>query len=258
MCTLSWLPHPDGYSFWHGRDERTTRLPAEPPSVVRRGGLRALAPRDGDAGGTWVGVNERGLTLGLANLYPPEGIVAAGGMLPKGKVTRGRIVDELLAAPDAKEAARRLDDMDLPLFAPFTLAVLEPGSAPRLHRWDGTELGRRTVETPGLLLTSSGGGRRVEEIRQAEYERLAPGPRPDAEAIDRLHRTHIPGLPADSFCMHREEAETVSLTRVEVRADGIRMIYTPGAPCRTGPLQPAVLTDSLSPFTNRSSSRRDV
>ena len=47
MCTLSWLPRPGGHSFWHGRDERTTRLPGEPPSVVRRGSRRALAPRDG-------------------------------------------------------------------------------------------------------------------------------------------------------------------------------------------------------------------
>jgi hypothetical protein len=192
-------------------------------------------------------VNERGLTLGLANLYPPEGIVAAGGVLPKGKVTRGRIVDELLAAADAAGAGRRLAALHLPLFAPFTVAVVEPGAAPRLHRWDGERLAVRTVERPGLLLTSSGGGDRVEEIRRAEYERLAPGPLPDADAIERLHRTHNPALGSDSFCMHHAEAGTVSLTRVDVRADGIRMTYTPGAPCCTDPLQPVLLGGEREP-----------
>lgn len=246
MCTLSWLPHADGYTFWHGRDERTTRLPAEPPALVRRGGLAALAPRDGDAGGTWIGVNELGLTLGLANLYPAEGVVVAG-MPPRGAVSRGRIVDDLLAAADAVEAARRLTAMDLDVFAPFTLAALQPERLPELHRWDGERLESRTAARAGLLLTSSGAGRGVEKIRKLEYERLAPGPVPAAELIEALHRSHLPGLDADSFCMHRDEAGTVSLTRVEVRASVVRMIYTPGAPCRTEPLAPLSLPRKSAP-----------
>ena len=240
MCTLSWLPHPDGHTFWHGRDERVTRLPGEPPSRVVRGTLRAIAPRDADAGGTWVGVNELGLTLGLANLYPPEGVAAAGGV-PTGRVTRGRIVDELLSAASAASAADLLADMDPRVFAPFTLAVLEPGRAAELHRWDGSSLVTLTTNSPGLLLTSSGAGRRVEEIRRAEYARLAPGSPPRAEDIEALHRTHLESLGADSFCMHRAEAETASLTRVDVGSGGIRMTYTPGPPCRTPSPEPLTL-----------------
>ena len=65
MCTLSWLPQPGGHLFWHGRDERTTRAPGVPPSLVQRRRLSALAPRDPDAGGTWVGVNELGDRFGV-------------------------------------------------------------------------------------------------------------------------------------------------------------------------------------------------
>ncbi len=235
MCTLSWLPRPDGHSFWHGRDERTTRLPGEPPSVVLRGSRRALAPRDGEAGGTWVGVNDAGLTLGLANLYPPEG-VSEGGPVP-GLVTRGRIIDDLLAAGTADEARERLRAMAPRVFAPFTRAVLQPGRSAELHRWDGSRLEMRTLTAPGLLLTSSGAGRRVEEVRVREYARLAPGSPPREEDIEALHRSHLESLGADSFCMHRDEAETASLTRVDVASDGIRMTYTPGPPCRTRSLE---------------------
>ena len=241
MCTLSWLPRADGHTFWHGRDERTTRLPGEPPNIVRRGGRRALAPRDGDAGGTWVGVNDAGLTLGLANLYPPEGVGEGMAPPPPGLVTRGRIIDDLLPAATAAEARELLEAMDVRMFAPFTLAVLEPRRPAELHRWDGSRLETRTTAAPGLLLTSSGAGRRIEEIRVREYARLAPGSPPRAEDIEALHRSHLESLGADSFCMHREEAETASLTRVEVGAGGIRMTYTPGPPCRTASLEPVAL-----------------
>ena len=244
MCTLSWLQRPGGHTFWHGRDERITRLPGEPPGVVRRGSRRALAPRDGDAGGTWVGVNDGGLTLGLANLYPPEG-VGEGGPVP-GLVTRGRIIDDLLPAGTAAEARDLLGAMDARVFAPFTLAVLERGRAAELHRWDGARLETRTVTAPGLLLTSSGAGRRVEEIRVREYARLAPGTPPREEDIEALHRSHLKSLGADSFCMHREEAETASLTRVDVGNEGIRMTYTPGPPCRTSSLVPLSFNASRS------------
>ncbi|HEU4829353.1 MAG TPA: hypothetical protein VFT04_09160 [Gemmatimonadales bacterium] len=249
MCTLSWLPRPGGHVFWHGRDERTTRLPGEAPSLVRRGTLDAIAPRDGDAGGTWVGVNELGLTLGLANLYPPEGVAASGGIPAKGLVTRGRIIDDLLSARTAEEARSLLEAMDPHVFAPFTLAVLEPGRSPGLHRWNGVDLETTTVAAPGLLLTSSGAGRQVEQIRRVEYARLAPGSPPRAEDIEALHRSHLEALGADSFCMHHEEAETASLTRVEVGSGGIRMTYTPGPPCRTPSLESLALdhVDSASP-----------
>lgn len=244
MCTLSWLPRADGHSFWHGRDERTTRLPGEPPSVVRRDARRAIAPRDADAGGTWVGVNDAGLTLGLANLYPPQGVGEGRPAPPPGLVTRGRIIDDLLIASTAREARDLLEAMDPRLFAPFTLAVLEPGQAAELHRWDGVRLETRTTTAPGLLLTSSGAGRRVEEIRVQGYARVAPGTPPRGEDIEALHRSHLESLGADSFCMHREEAETASLTRVDVGSDGIRMTYTPGPPCRTASLEAFVLNEA--------------
>ena len=110
MCTLSWLPRPRGHTFWHGRDERTTRLPGEPPAIVRRGRFDAITPRDRDAGGTWIGVNAAGLTLGLANLYPPEGV--GDGTRVAGLVTRGRIIDDLLVAATAGEARTLLHAMN--------------------------------------------------------------------------------------------------------------------------------------------------
>jgi len=184
-------------------------------------------------------VNETGLTLGLANLYPPVGVI--DGVVATGVVTRGRIIDDLLAAASEDEAVAMLQAMNLRVFAPFTLAVLERGQPPSLHRWDGASRTSRRVTEPGLVLTSSGAGRGVEEIRREEYARMAPGNPPQSEAIEALHRSHLDRLGPDSFCVHREEARTASLTRVEAGPESIGMIYVPGPPCTTLPLAPVTL-----------------
>lgn len=49
------------------RDERTDR-PASPPGLWVGSGRRVLSPRDRRAGGTWLGVNDRGLFAGLTNV----------------------------------------------------------------------------------------------------------------------------------------------------------------------------------------------
>ena len=75
MCTVSWLYHPGGYQLFCNRDEKHHRLPALPPLSCVHRGMQYVAPVDGDAGGTWLAVNEAGLTLCLLNgntPAPPE------------------------------------------------------------------------------------------------------------------------------------------------------------------------------------------
>jgi len=52
MCTATWLRGITGYEVFFNRDELATRKPARPPARRDRGGVRILAPLDGDAGGT--------------------------------------------------------------------------------------------------------------------------------------------------------------------------------------------------------------
>ncbi|MBI4909752.1 MAG: hypothetical protein HY820_39405, partial [Acidobacteria bacterium] len=64
---MSWLHDTDGYQVLCNRDEKKTRRKALPPVVNTRQGVRYIAPADGDHGGTWIAVNDRGLTLCLLN-----------------------------------------------------------------------------------------------------------------------------------------------------------------------------------------------
>ena len=58
------------YHLFFNCDELRTRGPALPPRMHEARGLRFLAPIDTDAGGSWLGVNELGLSIGLVNYYP--------------------------------------------------------------------------------------------------------------------------------------------------------------------------------------------
>ena len=65
MSTVTWRRIPSGYQVFFNRDELRAREAALPPAPAELNGVRYLAPRESADGGTWLAVNERGLTLGL-------------------------------------------------------------------------------------------------------------------------------------------------------------------------------------------------
>lgn len=229
MCTASWVFAPDHYTLYFNRDEQRSRATGRPPRVVQVGGVRALAPEDAEAGGTWIGVNELGVTVCLLNRGPDQ----PGPLrhVPQGRATsRGLLVASLLDAASAPEVRHRVDAMDLSRFQPFTLIAIEPGHPAILMGWDGNDVTRRLVERPGLIATSSSldGG----TVRASRGWLFARVPAPDDCTLRDLHRSHLPAAGASSICMHRGDAETVSACRVDVRTGEVSIAYTPGAPCR--------------------------
>jgi uncharacterized protein with NRDE domain len=67
----------------------------EPPQILD-GPLRAAAGRDPQAGGTWFGVNSRGVVVAVTNrAYPPA---------PPGARSRGLLTRDLLGCANAREA----------------------------------------------------------------------------------------------------------------------------------------------------------
>ena len=229
MCTASWIIAQDGYTLLFNRDEQQSRAHGRPPRIVEDGGVRALAPEDAEAGGTWIGVNELGVTVCLLNRQPGN-VASARSPVPRGRTSRGLLVASLLGAGSAAAVRSRVDDRDLSRFQPFTLVAIDPGHAAIVLGWDGSEVTRRLVRQSGLLATrSSFEPGSVRAARSLLFERL--GSQPTLESLHDLHRSHLPAAGAHSVCMHRSDAETVSFSRVDVDATCVRMEYTAGAPC---------------------------
>ncbi|HKX30291.1 MAG TPA: NRDE family protein, partial [Blastocatellia bacterium] len=134
MCTVSWLHDQDSYRLFSNRDERHSRQPALKPSIHEQRGVRFIAPIDGDHGGSWIGVNQFGISLCLLNRYHD-----ADGNSPLSDISRGLLLIELIDCRSRSEAPDRIRPMNLNRFKPFTLLVLEPEQPSLLIHWNGRE-----------------------------------------------------------------------------------------------------------------------
>lgn len=240
MCTVSWLPQPDGYFLCTNRDERLTRAPALPAEVRVRDGVRFLAPLDGGAGGTWVLVNEFGLAATLLNRWGVPGDVE-----PVAPRSRGLLVLDLASAASLPEAAARLTPERLRVTRPFTLVLAEAGRPAWIGGWNGVALEVAEQAAPGFLRSSSSVAEpEVLASRRALFAALAPV---TTEGLEALHRSHRPSRSRLSVCMHREDAATQAYSRVEVGGALVRLTHTPGAPCETAPSPPLELARRALP-----------
>lgn len=239
MCTVSWLSWPDGFDLFFNRDESRVRGRGEAPQLhTTPSGVRYLAPRDPDAGGTWIVVNEYGTAACLLNRYPAEGAIQRS----RPGASRGEIVRDVADARDAGDVEQRLRARDLGAFQPFTVLTIDADSRVKRMVWDARDLTRDPH--PEMPLASSGHSpATVEATRRAVWRAMdvplgvsldVPDDRP--ARTDRLlafHQSHQPRRGALSPCMHRIEARTVSLCHVGVSASCVTMAYADGAPCRT-------------------------
>ena len=239
MCTASWLPGTDAYFLCFNRDESRSRLPGRPPSQVTANGLRVVAPSDGNHGGSWIGANEAGLTVAVANRYqvprPP---------VPVDRISRGLLVMEMLGQGSMRDLERALSSRRLEQYEPFTLLGLERGAPAHLWSWDGDSLAAWRQEAPGLLLASSAADQdaAASARRDTFTQAAALGPL-DPKALAAIHASHRPVRGPLSVCMHREDASTVSFTMVTAGRGRISLAHANGPPCVT-PLAPPLSLDT--------------
>jgi len=145
VCTVSWLRTSDGYHLLCNRDERRARQRALPPFLQHRRRVRCISPKDVDGGGSWIAVNEAGLTFCLLNRY------ACGECCGQTKTdyrSRGLLLMELVDCQSVAEVQTRISRFNLEEFQPFTLVVLSPVKPALLCSW----------ESHNLLLECNGDG----------------------------------------------------------------------------------------------------
>lgn len=231
MCTATWRTTADGYVLYFNRDESRSRQAAAPPRRIDRGGMPLLAPADGDFGGTWIATNATGLTVALLNRYQDHAKAGPGPF-----ISRGLLVLDLAEATDWLDLDARLDVLDFNQYRPFTLLVVEAQGEAFRAAWDGRR--RLPNDRPEPPMASSGYD--PEGIEALRHQIFAEFPAEGTEALHDFHRSHRPDRGPFSPCMHRFDASTVSLTRVEVHGGRITMAYADGPPCRTS-LGPTVV-----------------
>src|SRR4051812_36065950 len=101
MCTLSFIPNSRGYIVAMNRDEQFSRAPGLAPQVFKK----AIYPHE-PKGGTWMAVNNDGLTLSVLNRNE-------SGPLPVSLRSRGELIPALISAGSLAEVHRRLVESEL-------------------------------------------------------------------------------------------------------------------------------------------------
>lgn len=225
MCTLTWYTHAHGYELFFNRDESIERLRANPPALGSFEGCRYIAPIDADAGGTWISVNEHGLTVCILNHYQFEQLKTY-----KTWVSRGVLVQKMADLQSLDQASRRFNALNLTDFRAFRLFVITPEGENRMFVWDGHSP-RTEYNVLQPKSSSAVDSMHVKDKRRQLYKELISPNNKTVDAHLTFHASHHPKASSESVCMHRPEANTVSMSHISVDRDVIRFAYADGAPC---------------------------
>jgi uncharacterized protein with NRDE domain len=181
----------------------------EPPRVLA-GPLRAVAGVDPAAGGTWFGVNEKGVLVAVTNRRQSRP--------PARPRSRGLLARDLLACPTAAAAVERATrELGQGRYAGCNFLCADAEHAAVIHAGDWL---RVRPLPPGLHVLANG------DVNDATDRRVGHalwwlGQRPYAaaghcvRALQELCAQHEPGSPA--MCLRGAEGGTVSSSVVALR-----------------------------------------
>ena len=178
MCTIVLLRRPgDGWPLMlaANRDEMLTRGTL-PPGRHWPDQPEVVAGRDLEAGGTWLGLNDRGLVAAISNRRGSLG--PAPGMR-----SRGALPLKALAHDSAVRAAADLAELDVGLYRPFNLVIADCRDAFWLCNREGADAIDCTAIPTGLSMLTAAELDDRTSLRIDHFLpqfRQASAPRPDA------------------------------------------------------------------------------
>jgi hypothetical protein len=207
------------------RDEQRSREASTGPVFRSLKDRRAVMPIDPPSNGTWIGANDAGIVACLLNGNPARGPGARRGW-PE-RLSRGRIVPDLLAADSlegAFEVACEIDADDFPSFRALVLAdgrhFVAYSDGRSIHVTEPVPLGAP------LMLTSSGlGDALVDPPRRALFRLMLLNSPDVLRSVASFHAHRWPDRPHVSVLMSRPDARTVSRTIVDLHADAIELVH---------------------------------
>ena len=220
------------------RDEHFDRPSAAPALLA--GEPKVVAGKDLRAGGTWLGVNEHGLLVGILNRR------INGDALPATIArSRGALCMELLQLNSASAALKRIAT-DNHRYNPFTIVFADKLNAYVAYNDDaaiitqGLEAGLHVFSSAAEVDLSSA---KAERAHQGFASVMNPVNGKIAQtqelllSLQKILSDHSLGdgsdNPGDAICVHRESTGTVSSSVIVLKAAQTRFetYFCPGPPC---------------------------
>lgn len=215
MCTLTLIREADRLLVTMNRDDIAAREEA-PPALWPHVQPAFAAPKDLQAGGTWIGVNARGVIACLLNRYDEA---------PIGAKSRGSIVLEAMRGTTVEDACDALASLDHSFYSPFTCIIADRDSSARID-WTGAICERTDLPTERdvMLTSSSWHFDQVKAQREALFLKVWSKERKDARVVA-FHSARESADDAWAPMMQRPNSQTKSITQVELTVRGAEMRY---------------------------------
>ncbi len=222
------------------RDEHLDR--ASSPPRIWPGNPRFIAPRDDVAGGTWLGLNERGLFVGVTNRF--------GVPRDERRQSRGKLVVEALAQSSAGSLHGRLAALPADRFNAFHLFYADKSAA--YVTWsDGEKLHQEEL-APGLQIVterSLGGDDHARtELIRSNWHQVNPSNASEDELANLL-RLHAPE-PVGGTCIHAPAfnygTRSSAILFLDDSVAASRLFWAEGNPCTTAYVPQTELISQLA------------
>jgi len=229
MCTVSFIASQRGYLLAMNRDEQHSRAKGLPPQTVVIDGRAVICPSE-PGGGTWIAMNDAGVTFALINWYSVRDTVKANSS------SRGGVVKSVAAQISPTGTSRVLRTLPLHQMSPFRLLAIFPAQKEVCQwRWNLKSLVCRKQRWKSQQWISSGYDEPAAQRMRSKTFRLAlrQSNAGRLEWLRRLHRSHTPACGPFSTCMHRADAATVSYTEIICSPNRMAMAYANTAPCQS-------------------------
>lgn len=231
MCTVTLRCGGGSLLLTVNRDERWDRAPEQAPRCIpgEPGRPAWIAPFDSASGGTWIGVNDRGVAACVLNGYvPADDALRDDRSVP----SRGSIIPRILEEQGGEGPARVLGTLDFSAYPSFTLLVASPEGG-EIVRWShGGSLTRERVPTGWSFLTSSSWNEpEVVAWRRQAFDAWRDAGAATIHDIPAWHLLAPHGEEGAAPFMTRTNGATRSITTVRVDAERgtARLVWWPRA-----------------------------
>ena len=220
MCTVSFIPVKDKYFLTSNRDEKVLRKTALPPSFYWGNGSGLLYPKDADAGGTWISLNQNGNAAVLLN-----GAFSKHDPQPPYRLSRGIIFLDIIGAVRPCFAFTKINLQNI---EPFTIIIFESNCLFEC-RWDGQQKHCTQLKNCRPYIWSSATLYEKDVVTKRENwftQWLNKNPHPTQEDILQFHQFTGDGDINNDLKMNRDgKMLTVSVTGIELDKYAAKMKY---------------------------------
>jgi hypothetical protein len=227
MCTVTFMPRKNGYCLGMNRDEKLARPQGLPPKLKVVKNRRVICPSE-PGGGTWIALNDFGVSLALINWY------SVPKRVKDSPTSRGEVVKAACAVENPRTMQAVLSALPLERINPFRLIAVFPAVGQIMeYRWELKNLGLNKCDWQPQQWISSGFDERAAQRERNRTFRQALAQKSAGRLtwLRRLHSSHAPQKGPFSTCMHRLDAATVSYTEAVVSGREVRLSHCLGAPC---------------------------